>query len=807
MRRISASSTRRVAYSASRKVPGIWRLSRSINLVLVWLALYVLTMQTIHAQGFNQIYPSFPANEVTDMLRWNADTLFAAGCNWSLLRSTDAGASWDEMLGGWPRYNLVRMGSDGRHLFLLPVGTGFTVAAMREETGLRLLRYDPRTLRMDTLWVERVAGDPRFLYVDLAAGESVVTILQIGDTTKLLRSTDGGSSWSHCRLPDGYDAAINGWNTQLSVRDAMHMLFFVNVAPDVAAGRHVFRTEDGGQTWSEVPGVVQDYLRSARTPRFPAGWFGDSVVVVVSGRSTPVISTNLGMSWKEAAPIQGMITAIGIHEGVAGFAVDQQGQVWRTRDGGDSWVKVREGVVPPPSGEISGCAVQLGPDTLVTIDMVGQIQRTTNGGLTWDAVRHVALGEFYDPQFVTSDIGFIKASDRTTGAVCFLRTTDGGSTWKEHGDVLRHGQAVKFFHTDSRHGFALRNHNATQSEDTLIYRSADGGDHWEPVFRWSEQAGIDINILPRGRWFRNADTGIVPLKGNRLLRTTDGGGNWEVYPGPSVVIGEETDMRIQWLDTRGAHSMWIAAERAVLRSNDAGLSWTLALELPDSLPRSRGFARVTILGDESVAVVSGNTTTAHVMYLTTDNGATWDSWPAVAGADGELFPGLRGTGISGSASFGYTSNRDVYRTEDGWRTHALHWTHSHVALNDFRQMFFLDQQYGWISGANGIFRTTNGGVNWTEVTPARQPSLRIAAIWPQPLSGSGILNARIESDRPGHARLELFDLLGRSRAIPFDGTLEGSREVHWSTANLETGCYLLRLIAGQKVSMRLVVKR
>ena len=781
--------------------------SRVLRPALVCFVALLLCGQALHAQGFERTYPSFPVNEVTDMLRWNGDTLFATSTNWSLLRSTDAGASWEEMLDGWPRYNLVRLGSDGTYLFLLPVGTGYTVAAMREEPGLRLLRYDPRSLRMDTLWIERATGDPRFQYVDLAAGRSAVTVLQIGDTTRLLRSTDGGVTWGDCRLPDGYDPAINSMNTQLSVRDDAHMLFFVNVAPDVAAGRHVFRTEDGGQTWSEVPGVVQDYVRSMRTPRFPAGWFGDSTVVVLNGRTTPVVSNDLGRSWSERTPIEGLITAIGMDAEDAGFVVDQLGQVWRTRDGAGSWIKVREPSVAPLSGEIASCAVQLGPDTLITIDMYGQILRTTDGGLSWDVVRDVAFAEFYELQFITPDIGFVMASDRRTAAIAFLRTTDGGASWNEHGDFPRSGQSPRFFYLDQQHAFAVRNHLATQSNDTLIFRSADGGTHWEPVFPWSEAEGIDINKLPRGNWFRNADTGIVPLKGNRLLRTIDGGDTWEVVPGPAAVIGEESDMRVRWLDARPARSMWIAADRTVLRSDDAGVSWTRVLELPEALPSTKGFSRVTILDDETIAAVSGNTSSAHLMYMTTDNGTMWDSWPAVAGADGELFPGLRGVGIGGSSSFGYTSNRDVYRTEDGWRTHALHWTRSHVVLNDVRQMFFLDDRHGWISGAYGIFRTTNGGVNWADVTPALPSSLRIPAVWPQPLAADGMLHARIESATPGHARLELHDLLGRRRATPFDGRLDGRRDIQFSMANLEAGVYLLRLISGGESVVRVVVKR
>ncbi|MBE0645711.1 MAG: T9SS type A sorting domain-containing protein [Bacteroidetes bacterium] len=770
----------------------------------------VLTLMALNssAQVVEQTYPEFPANEVTDMLRWNGDTLFATACNWSLLRSTDAGANWEEMLDGWPRYNLVRMGSDGKYLYLLPIATGFTRVAMREEPDVRLLRYDPRSGGMDTLHVERVSGDPRFLYVDLAVGRSAITLLQIGDTTRLLLSTDAGENWKDCRLPAGYDPVYNGWNTQLAVRDELYMLFFVNMPADVAVGRHVFLSNDAGQSWEEVPGVMQDYLRSARTPRFPAGWFGDSLTVILNGRTTPVISSNLGSEWFERTPIEGMITALSFETGGVGYVVDHMNQVWKSLDFGGTWSKVREGFVPPASGEISSCAVQIGQDTLVTIDLYGQIMRTTDGGLSWDAIRWSEFGEFYDLQFVTPEIGYVQATDRTQGALHYLRTTDGGSTWNDHGDFPRSGQSAKFFYSDLQTGFAVRKHLGTQSEDTLIFRSVDGGNHWEPVFPWSATESIDINTLPRGRWFRGADTGLVPLDGNRLLRTTDGGDSWTVQSGLADIIGTETEMRIQWLDIRSARSMWIAAERKILRSDDAGVSWLSVLDLPDSLPDSRRFARVTILADETIAAVSGNTTDPHIVYLSTNNGTTWESWPAQSGADGELFPGLKGVGVTGSSSHGYSSNRELYRTEDGWRTHSLQWSQSHIVVNSFRQMFFLDEMHGWIFGANAIFRTTNGGVNWTKATPVLPSSPRIVSTWPQPATGGSAMTTIIDITQPGRAHLELYDLLGRRRAVLFDGHSDATRRtISWSAGGVEAGVYVLRLVVQDAVVWKTFVKR
>jgi hypothetical protein len=95
-----------------------------------------------------------------------------------------------------------------------------------------------------------------------------------------------------------------------------------------------------------------------------------------------------------------------------------------------------------------------------------------------------------------------------------------------------------------------------------------------------------------------------------------------------------------------------------------------------------------------------------------------------------------------------------------------------------------------------IFHSTTPEVSRADVTPALPSSLRIPVVWPQPLASDGMLHARIENATPGHARLELHDLLGRRRAIPFDGQLDGRRDIQFSMAGLEAGVYLLRLFSG-----------
>ncbi|NOY06034.1 MAG: hypothetical protein GXO82_05310, partial [Chlorobi bacterium] len=46
------------------------------------------------AQAWEQVYPGYSVDDLCAFVHWNGDTVFAAGDNWTLLRSTDAGLTW-----------------------------------------------------------------------------------------------------------------------------------------------------------------------------------------------------------------------------------------------------------------------------------------------------------------------------------------------------------------------------------------------------------------------------------------------------------------------------------------------------------------------------------------------------------------------------------------------------------------------------------------------------------------------------------------------------------------------------------------
>jgi photosystem II stability/assembly factor-like uncharacterized protein len=781
------------------------RLNTSV-LIIMMSVLLVQPSRRASAQVLDQVYPDFPANEMTDLVRWNGDTLFACGFNWTLQRSTDAGATWEEMLDGYPRYNLVRMGSDGNYLYLLPVATAFTQDDMKNEPRILFLRYDPRSSNMDSVFVDRIpASNPLLMKVELSVGSSAVTILQTyQDSVWLQLSTDAGASWGDVNLPQAYFDNDNSVIDQFHFRDPRNAMLSITVNSVSGEGSRVYVTSDRGESWTEVSNVRQRFVGYARTPPEPGGCFADSVLAVVHERTTPVISTDRGRTWKWCAAVSGFIEALSFDDSGTGYVVDESSRVWKTEDFGNSWVKCREGMQTHPSGQNLGCIVQVGPDTVVTVDFYAQVMRTVDGGISWDAVRTGELWEFSKLQFVTPELGFVVAEDRFNGDRRYLRTTDGGVTWMDFGDFPVAGQNPYFYHLDTQHAYGVRSHLYSQTSDTLIFRSTDGGNHWEPVYFWSEVDSIDINILVRGNWFCSKDTGYVPIKGNNLLRTTDGGDTWGILPGPKTVVGTENDMRLEWMDARASPMVLIAATREILRSDDAGATWISTLSLPDSVSDSHGFSKVQVLPDGGIFVLSDKR-----CYHSSDNGSTWEGWEAIAPLNTRTvqYTKLEGIEAGGKQNlYRYGAQSNINTTADGWRTRKLEWSFGFEIVRSYTYTFFLDRQNTWIYGMNAIYRSTNGGINWTNVTPTLPQSPLILSTWPQPVSQGGMMSTEVELIRPGPVRVELYDLLGRRRAVVLDTEVAATRRtVRWSTIGLGRGVYVLRLVAGSGVANAKVV--
>ncbi len=313
-------------------------------------------------------------------------------------------------------------------------------------------------------------------------GVSSVAIDTRGDTPRLfaggaswffgpflVRSDDLGGSWhdpEHAPLafPEDTGAAIaNVWQI---TPDSTKRPGVVWAGTEPSA---LWRSDDGGATFSLVRGL---WDHPHRENWQPGG--GGQMVHTILPHPTDAQRITVGMS---------------------------TGGVYRSVDGGDSWVASNDGITadyqpepPPPWGfcihKVARDAVV--PETLVT-QHHGGVYRSTDDGATWKAIDDGLPSDFGFPIVAhprTADTAWVFPVDAEQGRVppearCAVhRTRDGGATWEALTDGL---PDAPFYAAVLRDAMTVDDQDPAGvylgTRDGCVYASSDEGDTWTEIAR------------------------------------------------------------------------------------------------------------------------------------------------------------------------------------------------------------------------------------------------------------------------------------------------------------------------------------
>ena len=280
----------------------------------------------------------------------------------------------------------------------------------------------------------------------------------------------------------------------------------------VGGGGVVLRSLDSGTTWTHQssntgPCCGAPALKSLDFIDVDNGWIiGDAIGLNPTVRKT----VNGGQSWGTVLlpPIVSLPghTATGVQfvNANVGWIMGNPGLVFRTTDGGTTWLQQTNGV---PSGDFHDLDfVDSDNGWIVGHDGRGLILHTADGGASWSTQLSLESSDILlGVDFVDANTGW------AVGTQVIRHTTDGGATWNNQ--VGGYFQDVEFI--DAMTGWVV-------GADGVILHTLDGGVNWSEQYRSVESGNntlFAVDFISNNEGWAAGESGII-------LRTTDGGVNW-----------------------------------------------------------------------------------------------------------------------------------------------------------------------------------------------------------------------------------------------------------------------------------------
>ena len=274
---------------------------------------------------------------------------------------------------------------------------------------------------------------------------------------KIFKTTDGGETWvNKLTKPGTYFRCIAFVDEKVGVAGNIGPGYFPNVTDETV----LYRTEDGGETWTPVtaidgPKVVglcalevlkEEYVNAGvldtRTRIIGVGRVGGPVAMLTSD--------DLGKTWQQTPIADHAAMAFDVHffdrnHGVIAAASDtnvaeSNALIITTADGGKTWTKAYQSSRPYeltwkiafPSRKVGYVTIQsYNPDKAASQRFVA---KTTDGGATWEEIP--LIDKHSVRQF---GVAFVDELRGWIGAVPGgYQTIDGGATWSP----VKFGNAV-----------------------------------------------------------------------------------------------------------------------------------------------------------------------------------------------------------------------------------------------------------------------------------------------------------------------------------------------------------------------------
>jgi len=482
----------------------------------------------------------------------------------------------------------------------------------------------------------------------------------VGDLGALIKSTDGGSSWTV--------SETNTTTPLLKVRSHNGQVVIAS-----GFGGLILLSADGGETFTQVTSNVTGDLWGLQMLNDTLGW-------ACGNANSLTKTTDGGQTWQRifTPGYTSDYWWIDFLDESYGF-IAANGKVLRTTDGGNNWEIIQAGDSYP----------------LFSIDVIDSIHiaaagyggtgytakniYSEDGGNTWVTGGMMTTSEVNCIKYVSIDTGYVVMSN-----IGIWKTTNRGQNWTITGGI---GEYEIQYLEEGRKGY-----NA--GSGLKLWKTEGGYDTWKrmiindnfaDVFFTSEMIGY----IAGGTWI-----------GGPVYKTTNGGINWFGIPNFPINLFTTTLTSLTFTDSLTGFAA--GAPCRIVKTTDAGVTWNMVNRtgLADTIGQIRKFFFINPTTGWAVTSRGG-------IIKTIDRGDNW-----FAQLNAPLSIGFSSIYFADSL-YGWTPALGArpYKTTDG----GQNWIEQlNINIGQSRDVFFIDYQNGFLLESNKLYKTTDGGIIWVQ---------------------------------------------------------------------------------------------